>query len=124
MAIDNETVVGHLGISPVTISEGDIVHKALGLAPVAVLPSCQKTGIGKQMITYLLDNLVENRDNLVVVLGHANYYPKFGFKISKPYGIKWENEVAEESFMVLELRLGALNEISGTVRFHKAFERF
>ena len=68
------------------------------------------------MITYWLERLARGKDNLIVVLGHPQYYPRFGFMPSKPFDIEWENEVPEEVFMVRELKPAALGRISGIVR--------
>ena len=123
VAVKDHKLVGHLAISAVTITSGSTVAQALGLGPVAVCPSQQKLGIGKKMITYWLERLARPKDNLIVVLGHPQYYPRFGFMPSKPFEIEWENEVPEEVFMVRELKPAALGKISGIVRYHKAFNQ-
>jgi putative acetyltransferase len=57
------------------------------------------------------------------VLGHAAYYPRFGFQLASPLGLRYRSEVFDLSFFVLELAPGALSGISGWVRYHEAFER-
>jgi putative acetyltransferase len=57
----------------------------------------------------------------IVVLGHPEYYPRFGFSPSVRFGIGCEYEVADEVFMVIELRRGFLQDASGEVRYHAAF---
>ena len=57
----------------------------------------------------------------VVVLGHPNYYPRFGFVPSVNHGIKSEYEVPDEVFMILELVPGSLNGHEGAIKFHEAF---
>lgn len=57
----------------------------------------------------------------IVVLGHENYYPKFGFKKASNYGIKAPFDVPDEAYMVLELTSNALNEVNGVVEYSKAF---
>jgi putative acetyltransferase len=121
VAIDKCEIVGHLAFSPVTITADKIAVSALGLAPMAVLPSRQRGGIGTKLIRYWLENFADEQDNLVVVVGHADYYPRFGFKPAKPFGIRWEHDVPDDVFMVLELRPGALAETQGVVRYHSAF---
>jgi putative acetyltransferase len=59
---------------------------------------------------------------IVVVLGHPNYYPRFGFSPSKPFGIVWEHDAPEEAFMVKELREGVLARRQGVVRYRPEFE--
>jgi hypothetical protein len=58
----------------------------------------------------------------VVVLGHPEFYPRFGFVPSARYGIRWEHEVPEEVFMVLEVQKGILRRASGTIKYHPAFQ--
>lgn len=59
--------------------------------------------------------------NSVVVLGHPEYYPKFGFEKASLWGIKAPFEVPEEAFMALELQENALYNISGVVEYPSAF---
>lgn len=121
VAVEEDKVVGHLAFSPVTITSGTAAVSALGLAPMAVVPARQRRGIGTGLIKYWLETLADEKDNLVVVVGHEEYYPRFGFQRGKRFGIQWEHEVPDEAFMVLELRPGALAEIQGTVHYHPAF---
>ena len=58
---------------------------------------------------------------VIVVLGIPAFYPRFGFVPSKPLGIECQWDVPEEAFMVLELEQGALERITGIVKYHKAF---
>ena len=60
---------------------------------------------------------------IVVVLGHAAYYPRFGFRPAFQHGLRYRSEAYDPSFFVLELAPGALSGISGWVRYHEAFER-
>jgi len=122
VAVDGDEIVGHLAFSPVTITEGSRVVDALGLGPMAISPSRQRQGIGTRLVNFWLEQLAEDKDNLVVLVGHPDYYPRFGFRRAKAFGIRWEHDVPEEAFMVLELRRGALDKISGVVRFHPVFD--
>lgn len=122
VAVDEDEIVGHLALSPVTITEDKRVMPALGLGPMAVSPSRQRQGIGTQLVNFWLEQLADEKDDLVVLVGHPDYYPRFGFRRAKPLGIRWEHDIPDEAFMVLELRRGALDEISGVVRFHSVFD--
>lgn len=122
VAVDGNEVVGHLAFSPVSVTDGKRIVPALGLGPMAVSPSRQRQAIGTRLIEFWLEHLAEDKDNLVVLVGHPDYYPRFGFRPAKRFGIRWEHDVPDEAFMVLELRRGALEEISGVVRFHPAFD--
>ncbi len=114
-------IVGHVLFSPVTIADGDSQWQAVGLGPVAVLPELQNRGIGATLICSGLGTLKESGHDVIVVLGRPGYYPRFGFKPSKPLGVRWENEAPEDAFMLLELRSGALRGRKGVVRYHRAF---
>lgn len=121
VAIQDEQVVGHILISPVQVHSDDSNWDAVALGPMAVLPSHQKQGIGSALIRAVFAELKRKGHYAVIVLGHPEYYPRFGFRPSKPLGIRWENEVPDEVFMVAELEEGALRGRTGTVRYHPAF---
>jgi len=115
-------VVGQIYFSPVSIISGDgLITPAVGLAPLAVLPAFQNRGIGSSLVRAGLDELRRMGHKLVFVLGHAGYYPRFGFNPSLPYGIRWEFEVDEAHFMVAELQPGALAGVQGLVRYQPEF---
>jgi putative acetyltransferase len=116
-------VVGHIFFSPMEITgEDGRVTPAVGLAPLAVLPGFQNQGIGSQLARAGLDELRRMGHRLVIVLGHANYYPRFGFKPTLPYGIGWDHEVDEAHFMIMELQPGALAGVHGVARYQPEFE--
>jgi len=116
----NETVVGHIMYSPVSLA--DYPHiKIMGLAPMAVAPSHQRKGIGSALVCAGLERCKELGFGAVVVLGHPGFYPRFGFSPSSRFGIACEYEVPEEVFMALELQPGYLRGASGAIRYHAAF---
>jgi putative acetyltransferase len=114
-------VVGHILFTSVTITgpEGD--SAGIGLAPMAVAPGLQRQGIGSALVESGLEVCREAGHQVAVVLGHPQYYPRFGFERASAHGIRWEIEVPEEAFMVLELAPGALVGRSGVVRYHPEF---
>jgi putative acetyltransferase len=114
-------VVGHIAFSPVAIEGGS--PPSLGLGPVGVAPSLQRAGIGSALVRAGLDACAADGARIVVVLGHAEYYPRFGFRPASPLGLRYRSETFDPSFFVLELAPGALDGISGQVRYHEAFER-
>ena len=123
VAVQDNQLVGHIAFSPVTITSETETIEALGLAPMAVLPVYQRTGIGSQLVKAGLQACRKTKYGIVVVLGHPAYYPRFGFTPSQPHGIVWEHDVLEDVFMVKELKEGALAQTSGVVKYHAAFER-
>jgi len=121
VAIKNNEIVGHIAFSPVTIESDQTTVNAVGLGPMAVSPGFQRSGIGSQLVEEGLNRIRSAGHDLVIVLGHPEYYPRFGFVPAKKYGIRWEHDAPEEAFMVKELREGALKEVRGTVKFRPEF---
>jgi putative acetyltransferase len=95
--------------------------KIMGLPPMAVAPEYQRQGIGSALVRAGLVRCKQLGFGAVVVLGHPEYYPRFGFLPSMRFVIKSEYEVPEEVFMVLELLLGYFRGASGTIRYHAVF---
>lgn len=122
VAVQHNVVVGHIAFSPVTIESDDGTFAALGLAPMAVLPQYQNSGIGSQLVVAGLRDCRRMGHVVVVVLGHPEYYPRFGFDPAGPFGIKWEHDAPEDAFMIAQLKAGALAGRTGVVRFHSAFD--
>lgn len=93
----------------------------LALAPLAILPEYQKSGIGKMLMNKAIERAKELGYKSIVVLWHENYYPKFGFEKASKYGVKAPFEVPDEAYMMLELLPDGLNGVSGVVEYSKAF---
>jgi putative acetyltransferase len=123
VATEHDEPVGHISFSPVTIGT-DSSLDSMGLAPMAVAPECQRRGIGSQLVRSGLDACRQHGVGVVVVLGHPEYYPRFGFVAASRKGLSCEYAVPDEVFMALELTPGALRERSGLVRYHPVFSRF
>jgi len=121
VATDEDKVIGHILFSQATIESRNASFSALGLGPMAVLPSHQGKGIGSQLVRVGLQECERLGHEVVVVLGHPDYYPRFGFVPASTYGIKCEYDVPDETFMVLELRQGILSGRSGTVKYQPEF---
>jgi putative acetyltransferase len=120
VAEDRGAIVGHIMFSPVTLS-GHPALRLMGLAPMAVVPTHQRQGIGSALVTAGLEQCRRLGFAAVVVLGHPAYYPRFGFSPATRFGIGCEYDVPEDVFMVMELDAGALRGASGTVQYHTAF---
>ena len=113
-------IVGHILFSSVSI-EGHEKLCLMGLAPMAVLPARQREGIGSALVREGLERCRNTGCHAVVVLGHPEYYPRFGFVPASRYGIGCEYDVPDEVFMLVELEPGALEGVSGRVAYHPAF---
>ncbi|WP_088891387.1 GNAT family N-acetyltransferase [Leptolyngbya ohadii] len=136
---ETERIVGHIFYSPVEIvgDDGNPLRSLLpcspssslsftpppllGLAPMAVLPEYQRRGIGSQLIRHSLAECDRLGYKAIVVLGHPEYYPKFGFVPAKEKGLRCEYPVPDEVFMVLELEQGTLEGCSGLIRYRSEF---
>lgn len=116
--VDDE-VVGHIMFTPTTVNNDKA--KLMGLAPMAVLPEHQNTGIGTELVLTGLDECKRDGVEAVVVLGHPDYYPRFGFLPSMIFNIKSEYDVPDDVFMALELKENALQNVSGVVKYLPAF---
>ncbi|MCT4632471.1 MAG: N-acetyltransferase [Firmicutes bacterium] len=110
-------IVGHIMFTKIKIGS----HTALALAPVSVSPDHQGLGIGSKLIIRGHEIAKELGYKAVVLLGHENYYPRFGYKKASDYKIKAPFEVPDENFMVVELIEGGLKDIEGTVEYAKEF---
>ena len=123
VAIRAGQVVGHIFFSPVTIEGSTSSLQALGLAPMAVMPELQHQGIGSALVRTGLDAARRIDQKVVVVLGHSEYYPRFGFAIASRKGIRYEHPVPDEAFMVLELEPGTLKGHAGVVHYLPEFSQ-
>lgn len=120
VAEEDSAIVGHILFSPVTLTDHESLG-IMGLAPMAVAPSRQRQGIGSSLVRAGLDRCRELGAGAVVVLGHPEFYPRFGFVPSTRFDIGCEYDVPEDVFMVTELKPGFLRGTSGTIRYHPAF---
>ncbi len=119
VAVLDSEVVGHILFSRMWIGTGDSLVLAAALAPVAVLPKRQRSGVGGEMIRYGLTLLRGKGEGIVIVLGHPSYYPRFGFSCEKARDL--ESPFPAEAFMALELKRGALDNVRGKVKYPQAF---
>lgn len=112
-------IVGHIMFSRMWIRTSTALVPAVALAPVAVIPEHQRRGIGGRLIRYGLELLQGRCEKIVIVVGHPDYYPRFGFSTDKAKFL--EGPFPSEAFMAMELSVGALDGIQGTVVYPPAF---
>jgi putative acetyltransferase len=120
VADDGAGVVGHIMFSPVTL-DSEPGLKLMGLAPMAVMPARQRQGVGSALVRSGLAACRAYGAAAVVVLGHPEYYPRFGFVPAVGHGIACEYDVPDEAFMLMELFPGVLAGMSGVIRYAEAF---
>lgn len=121
VAFEGDEVVGHILFSPLDVTIDDRKPAVTALAPLAVLPEYQNRGIGSRLTEEGIAAMREAGQDAIIVLGHPEYYRRFGFAhetvshIASPF-----SEL--EAFMGLELMPGALKGRAGTCRYPAAFE--
>jgi putative acetyltransferase len=113
-------LVGHILFSRMWIrSQAGALVSAVALAPMAVLPEHQRKGIGGRLVRYGLELLRGRGEKIAIVVGHPDYYPRFGFSTEKAQSL--ESPFPAEAFMAIELSTGALDGVQGSVVYPAAF---
>jgi putative acetyltransferase len=114
-------ILGHVMFTHVDL-ESDPPAKVLALAPVSVYPAFQNRGIGSALISRGLAIAEERGEPMVVVLGHPEYYPRFGFVRASTLGITspWP-DIPDDAFMVKTLS-AYREDLKGTVRYPPEFD--
>jgi putative acetyltransferase len=118
VAEDNGRVIGHILFSEVSL-ENELT--GIGLAPLAVSPERQNEGIGSRLTEEGMKLCRESGYPFAVVLGHPDYYPRFGFVPASRFGVKSEYNVRDEVFMAMELKDGSLAGFAGIVKYQPEF---
>jgi predicted N-acetyltransferase YhbS len=119
VAVETGRVVGHLLVSRVQVV-GPRGGPAASLAPMAVVPGAQGRGIGSALVRQAIDRAASAGEQVVVVLGHADYYPRFGFAAARPQGLLPAFDVDDAHWMALDLS-GRGEHPRGTVAYPAAF---
>lgn len=118
--LDNQ-LVGHILLTKLVIKSEPGETQSLALAPVSVLPEFQHQGIGGKLIRKAHEVAQSLGFKSVLLLGHPEYYPRFGYQKASSYGIQFPFEAPDEACMALELHKDSLQLVSGTVRYPKEF---
>lgn len=119
VATANDRIIAHIAFSKLRVRHQDTTRRASALAPLAVEPGHQRAGAGTALTRSTLDSMRRAGEDLVVVLGHPRYYPRFGFSavlaklLDAPY--------SGPSFMALELSPGTLGGKRWQVTYANAF---
>jgi putative acetyltransferase len=125
VAVEDGEVAGHILFSPVQLlRDGAVVAEGYGLAPMAVTEDRRRSGIGEALVEAGLEQLLENRCEFVVVLGHPDYYPRFGFQPASERRVRCQYDgIPDEAFMILVLDEARFSEASGVVCYCEEFSR-
>lgn len=114
-------IAGYVLLTKVDIVSGNDSTPSLGVAPLAVLPEYQRQGVGGQLLTEAHKLASALGYGSAVLLGHKDYYPKFGYKRASAYGIEFPFDAPDECCMAVELIPGALSDVRGTVHYPAVF---
>lgn len=107
VATEDDVVVGHVMLSYVTLEPSE--SEVLQLGPMAVTPARQRQGIGSKLVRAALAAADERGEPLVLVLGHPDYYPRFGFRPSRELGIEPPDPAFQRAFMAAPLSAHTLS---------------
>jgi putative acetyltransferase len=123
VAVEGKEVVGYSLFSPARIEGDGRTIEGMGLAPTAVLPAWQRKGIGSLLIREGIRILKERDCPFIIVLGHPEYYPRFGFDRASAHGIRsqWDG-VPDEAFMILILNRSVMAGVCGTAYYQSEFD--
>ncbi len=121
VAVDQGKIVGHILFTPATLDGSTLV--GMGLAPMAVFPDCQRQGIGSLLVRHGLAHLRKSGCPFVIVLGHPEFYPRFGFEQASRFKLKsqWEG-VPDEAFMLAVFDRDAMPREGGIARYRDEFD--
>lgn len=115
-------ILAHILFSPATIEWSNRRCKGLGLAPLSVLPEFQRQGIGSRLIESGIEAASESDSRFLIVLGHPDYYPKFGFAPASGSHVGCEFEdIPDEAFMIRWLGQPESTDERGLARYHPVF---
>ncbi len=121
VAIIDNSLVGYICLSKIEIAGPIGENVSLAMAPVAVHPDFQRKGIGSQLITQAHKKAKELGYKSVVVIGHQDYYPKFGYQLASKFAICFPFDVPQENCFCIELVHGGLAGVQGEVVYDSAF---
>jgi putative acetyltransferase len=120
VAVDAGASVGHILFSRLPIQTATGVIDAVALAPMAVVPGRQRQGIGSALVREGLRACREQGERIAIVLGHPEFYPRFGF--SPELARRLRSPYSGPAFMAIALEPGALDGVEGEVRYPSAFD--
>ena len=123
VAETEDTVVGHILFTPAVIEDAGESIAGMALAPMAVPPDRQREGIGSLLVERGVHYLRERQCPFIVLVGHSDYYPRFGFERGSLHGISCQwGGVPDDAFMILVLEPDRMAGVSGIAQYCKEFD--
>ncbi len=122
VSVNRGRVGGHILFSRIRIVTDDDEIPVLTLAPMSVDPDLQNTGVGSALVRAGLEECRRLGHKIVIVIGHPEYYKRFGFEPARGFGLEVPFDVPDEAFMAIELQSGALRNAAGMVEFSPPFD--
>lgn len=121
VALVESKIVGYVLFYPIKIDTGVLKCISLSLAPIAVNPDYQRKGIGSKLIRVGLKAAKKLGFRSIIVIGHSEYYPRFGFEVAKKWGLSAPFAVPEDVFFAKELVEKGLDNCRGTIEYPQEF---
>ena len=121
VAVDGGKIVGHILLTRIKIKNDLNEFDSLSLAPVSVLPAYQRQGIGSRLIEKAHEIAKGLGHTSVILIGHENYYPRFGYRPASQFGIRLPFDAPEANCLAIELTNKGLASVQGAVVYPSAF---
>lgn len=121
VATSEGTIIGHILLSKIVVRSAVADHPALALAPLSVLPAKQGKGVGGALIKRAHEVALALGYGGIILLGHAGYYPRFGYRQLNTFGITLPFAVPAENCMAIALTPEAFAGVTGEVVYPPAF---
>jgi putative acetyltransferase len=116
-------IVGHILFTPVEIAAAGETIRGYGLAPMAVRTAWQRQGVGSALVAKGLERLRDAGAPFVIVLGHPEYYPRFGFEPASRHGVRCQwPDVPDDAFMLLVLDPACASRLGGVARYRPEWD--
>lgn len=123
VAVNGEgVIVGYILLTKVKIVSADSTTVSLAVAPLVVHPAYQNNKIGGMLIEKAHKTAIAMGYGSAVLLGHKDYYPRFGYRKAIDYGIRFPFDAPQECCMIIELLSDALSGVTGIVHYPECFQ--
>ncbi len=123
VAVFGDEIIGHIVFSPATVECEERTVTGAALGPMAVMPRHQRQGIGTKLVTSGVSLLQQNNCPFLVVIGHPDFYPRFGFRPASRFGVQCDWDVPDAVFMMMVLAEEEMQGVGGRVKFRPEFSQ-